>query len=323
MTTQVVVLDLFIPSFDPTLFDSIEVWRSTQGESGPYDAVTTLGARGARIPALIVGNPPSPPSQGPLVNASGLTLQLEINGQTDITVTITGSDPLHYSDLATQITAQGRTLLSSFVIGANLVVETTQVGSGVELEVIGGDLAAITGLTIGVPSSGTESYVALVRGQQHYPFIDKNGSLTDFYKTRLRNTVQNIVGEFSTAFQPTTLPPSSTILAILNLVNIDGRVLQNREVRIQTKTVGDPTSGFLVAGTALSALTDANGHVEFVLVRGLVVQVAVSGTNLVRDVTVPTDPAVTSFNLFDPAYGSDDLFQVDVPNVPYANRTSF
>jgi hypothetical protein len=58
------------------------------------------------------------------------------------------------------------------------------------------------------------------------------------------------------------------------------------------------------------------------LVRGTKITVAIAGTDIVRDIDVPTDAAVSSFNLLDPTKGTNDAFKVQVPVFEYAARRS-
>jgi hypothetical protein len=115
---------------------------------------------------------------------------------------------------------------------------------------------------------------------------------------------------------------TDTAIGYVDLTDMDGAPLEAREVRLYSRFNGQLSNGRVVAGYSKNALTDANGHVEFILVRGLPLTAAIAGTNLVRDLVVPEDPTVTSFNLLDPALGKNDVFKVQVPNIPYATRRS-
>jgi hypothetical protein len=108
----------------------------------------------------------------------------------------------------------------------------------------------------------------------------------------------------------------------LDLIDVQGRPLANREVKIHTDFNGILVDGRLMAGTSATLTTDLNGHLDVVLVRGQKVSVAIVGTDLVREITVPNDPAIMKFNLFDPALAGPDVFQVQVPNLISAERRS-
>jgi hypothetical protein len=115
---------------------------------------------------------------------------------------------------------------------------------------------------------------------------------------------------------------SGLVRATLDLVDSRGIAIANQSVLLFNRFAGTQIGGKTMIGGANNGLTDKNGHFEMLLVRGTAVTVAIAGTNLARDVQVPTDPTVSSFDLLDPAYGSDDLFSVQVPDLQYAVRRS-
>jgi hypothetical protein len=92
------------------------------------------------------------------------------------------------------------------------------------------------------------------------------------------------------------------------------------QVRVFNRAGLFEKSGALVSGNQLTALTDASGVASFSLVRGMTVEVAIDGTSLVRQITVPEDPAEGVFNLLDPAIGPDDYFRVKHPDIQYAYK---
>ena len=106
-------------------------------------------------------------------------------------------------------------------------------------------------------------------------------------------------------------------------MGLDGRPLAYREVSVYPADLGELVEDKLVAGGPKENSTDANGHVEFLLVRGAAITVAISGTSIVRDIVVPTDTTVTVFGLLDPSVGpQDDVFVVQRPDIIYAERRS-
>jgi hypothetical protein len=185
------------------------------------------------------------------------------------------------------------------------------------------------GLPTTTPDSlayGHDARIPLVHGQQLYTFIDLHGSSENFYKTRFRNSQTDSLSEFSAPFSVKVtvgVSPSKLIRGVVDLVDASGIPLANREVLVHNNYDGEMVDGMNVAGSVKGRLTDAQGHVEFMLVRGMSVTVAIHGTSLVRDITVPTDPALACFNLLDPAIGTDDVFRVQVPELDYAVRRSF
>lgn len=309
------------------LFDSLEVWRSRGSAQGPYEALTGTGWQPAVLPA---GAPPPPtPSQtGPSVTIVGTTLSLLVNEQTPISVTFTGSNPLTFAQVATQINAGGSQLINAYVVGSLLAIQTVQAGSIAILRVTGGDAAAILGFSTCEPASlafGLDARIPLVLGQTNYSYTDHNGSTRYFYKTRFYNSLTQTTGDFSLPFAGSlvsNLPSSDLITATIDLVDSHGAALKNRAILLMPKFSGAQVDGRTLIDNELRVLTDVNGHVEFQLVRGQPFTVAIAGTDIVRDFTTPTDPTITTFAMLDPTISSNDVFAVQVPDLDYATRRS-
>lgn len=321
MSTQAVELSIGLQSVDLLQFDVLEVWRSRDTAGGPYEPLTSAGSTPARLPSGAPGRPASPQA-GPLINANGKQLLFTIGSTTFAAFEASGTDPMNYGQLASQIQAWTLGEVNSYVVGGLLVLETREVGGHARLEVMGGDIAGLTGLALNTPAFGHESYVPLIANQIDYTFIDQQGSSSFWYEWRLRNSLQDEVSEFSAPFQPSRPRVVDTVIGYVDLTDMDGAALEAREVRLYSRFNGQLSNGRVVAGYAKNALTDKNGHVEFVLVCGLPITVAIAGTELVRDLIVPADPMITRFNLLDPSLGTNDVFKVQVPNISYATRRS-
>lgn len=326
---QAIQLSLQAASADwAGLFDRLEVWRSTSGASGPYVELTAPVWLGARLPSDILEEPPAVPPTGASVNIVGMRISFLVNETTEVDVTFTGTNPLSYAQAAAQITAGGSGLIKSFVSShGRLVVETIDPGNKTILRVLPTDAAALLGLPTTDPaySYGKDARIALTGSSTAYSFSDVHGDVEYFYKTRFSNSVNNNVSNFSVPFAAKTggvVDKSLLIIGVVDLVDVQGRPVQNREVSIYTKFQGVVMDGRAMVSMDAKSLTDVNGHVSFPLVRGSQITVSISGTQLVRDITVPTDPLLTSFNLLDPAVGTDDVFVVQVPNIDFAVRRS-
>lgn len=317
MSTQAVELRFSLGDVDLLPFDVLEVWRCDRGSWQP---LTAAGAQPARLP-LDAPDPPASPQAGPWVNASGKALQFLV-GTSPRTITASGTDPLTYGQLAAQVVAQTLGVVNAYVVEGLLVLETFAIGGSARLEITGGDLAGLVGLELDWPAYGREPYLPLVVDQRDYTFVDHQGDPSFWYRWRLRNTSLDEVSAFSTPFQPSRPRVTDTAIGFIDLTDMDGSPLEAREVRLYSRFNGQLSNGRVVAGYSKNALTDKDGHAEFELVRGLPLTAAVAGTTLVRDLVVPTDPLVTRFNLLDPALGTNDVFKVQVPNVPYATRRS-
>jgi hypothetical protein len=305
-------------------FDRLEVWRSIGGKYGPYTALHGDTWAPAVLP-LGAGGTPS--GTGPSVTISGLDLELLVggpNGATPISITFTGSNPLTYSQAATQIAAGSNGLLLSYVVGDVLVVQTVSVGEAISLQCTGGQAAPILGLaTQGLDSVayGQDARIVLTNTQEQYQFIDANGSPEFYYKTRFENSANQLTSDYSLPFQGPQapgLPQSSLVLCYVDLVDLQGNPFANQEVLLYSRFEGVQVGTQTVAGGSQRLITDVTGHAQLMLPRGLSVTVSIPGTSLARDFVVPTDASVQSISMFDPTVSHDDLFTVQHPVIPYA-----
>lgn len=329
-STEIVQLQILVKREDyEDLFDQIEVWRSRSTLRGPYEELTADRWRPARIPKL-AGDQPSSPVTGRSVPVVGLTLQIRVGETDDLVVTFTGVDPLTFAQAASQITTQGLTKVAAYVdAGGLLVVETTEPGTGAVLRITGGDAAPLLGLPTEEPDSlayGRDARIPIKLGTESYLFTDVRGSDAYFYKTRFRNKLTQGVSEFSQPFslgQALGISAANIVCGTLDLVDTNGKPLSNREVSVFNTYMGDLVEGKFVAGFGENKLTDNNGHVEFTLVRGSHMTVSISGTDVSRNIVVPTDETILVFGLLDADVSTqDDGFRVQVPNIVYAERRS-
>jgi hypothetical protein len=312
------------------LFDHLEVWRSTLGEDGPYTEMTAVAWQGPTIPADLYGqSPPLAPVTGAQVAISGLQLQLLFNEETPVNVNFTGTNPLTFHQAAVAISAQGDNFVSAFVwTDGRMVLVGAQPGNKAIMRVVGGDAAPLLGLTTsGVTATayGKDSRIELIAGQDAYSFTDYHGDSSYWYKTRFHQALSNNVSDFSLPFSTDSgsiVNPASVIVGTIDLVDAQGKPIENREVSIYTRFGGNTVGAFGVIPRDIRQLTDVDGHAEFQLLRGLQVTVSVAGTQLVRDITVPADPTLSSFGLLDPGIGSNDVFTVQVPEVDFVVRRS-
>ncbi len=316
---QVVELEIFLqPASFVGHYDRLEVWRAA-AETGPYSEITSENW----APARIKGTAP-----GPSANLVGKQLFLSVNEQEPLPISFSGVDPLAFTTAATQITQKsGGAVIASVDGDGVLLLETQQVGTANTLRVVESDAAVLLALPTQEPNSfatGHDPRVRLNNSTYTYKFADYTGGKTFFYKTRFRNSLSHALSEFSQPFgieQVIAAPPETLVLGYLDLIAGDGAPVVGTEVSVRNPFNGSLVDGKLVVGADLVLRSDAAGHVEFSLVRGQKYSVAVSGTNLVKEVTTPTDPGVTSFMLFDPAYSTqEDYFRARVPQIPIMER---
>lgn len=310
------------------LFNKIEVWRSRDIEAGPYEELTADTWRAARIPKT-AGDEPATPPAGASAALVDKTLELLVGEIDELVVTFTGVDPLSFLTAAGQIESQGLGLIRSYVaVDGVLVVETAGAGTGASLRVVSGDAAPLLGLPIDEPDSlafGRDARVTLLAGTESYLFTDRRGSREYFYRTRLRNQSTGSVSEFSLPVAVAGglgISDSNLILGTLDVVGLDGKPAANIEVGVYNRFVPKLIESRLVVQQQQSKLTDERGHVEFYLVRGAKVTVAIAGTDIVRTIEVPTDTGAETFHLLDSDIAEQDVFTVQIPSVDYATRRS-
>jgi hypothetical protein len=309
------------------LYNQIEVWKSEDLPSGPYEELTADVLSPARLPQGAPNDPQSLPS-GPSALLVDKDLRMvagavSLSQPDEIEVIFTGADPLTFGDAAAQVTAGGLGRVRAYVTEAGqFVLESLLAGRWARLWVVGGAAAPVLGLPVDEVTYGRDARRTLVEGVTAYSFLDYWGSSAHFYKVRFRNSMTGAVSEFSQVFpgtKKTGLEPTDLSLGQLTLVRADGAPLINQEVRVNMEFTGSLVADKLLAGGDLVKLTDSEGKVEFILPRGQKVTVAVAGTSLVRTITVPDRE---SFNLFDPDIADDDVFKVQVPLLVMAERRS-
>jgi len=326
--TEIITLQLLVREDEWVgLFDQIEIWRSLDTSQGPYHELTADEWKPARVPE-IAPDAPDTPVTGRDVIIVGTTLKIRVDDVDDYVVTFTGTDPLTYAECATQVTDQSAGKFLAYVTDdGDFVVEGKRAGTGAVLEVTGGDAAVLLGLPHERPDSlsyGKDARLNLIRGREEYIFTDLRGNAGALYRTRFRQKNTSQWSEFSQPVgvnQAFGISTANVVVGYLDLVKGDGRPLGNAQVKVYSPTVGELVEDRLVTGPEQMKLTDQNGHAEFALVRGVKYTVALTGTDIVRDIVAPTDESIKLFKLLGESVGtSDDVFVVQVPDIVYAER---
>lgn len=129
---------------------------------------------------------------------------------------------------------------------------------------------------------------------------------------------------FASTFDPFPgLDNSFLSLMTVEVVDLQGRPVEGLVVSISganpPQTVLSGTTLYAISSSRVSVRTNANGHAEAYLVRGQEVLVALEGTSIQRFITVPN---AATFNLMSLLTGSDDPFEIVVPDYPTAPRRS-
>jgi len=309
-------------------YDRLQVFRAELEAVGPYEELTAVTARPARLPKY-GGDQPSAPVTGASAALSSKSLEFAV-GTDELTVTFTGADPLTFAEAAAQVTAQGLGKILAYVDAAGLfVVETSAVGLAASLEVLGGDAAPVLALPVQAPNSrdyGEEARPQLVPGQGVYVFRDPRGSLGYFYRTRFLNAASGLYSGYSAVVpgsQASAVAAENLVYGTVRLVTPEGRPVVGRKVQVHAAFTGVVVDGYAVSGGAVVRATDAAGLATFTLLRGQRFSLSIPGTALYREFTTPTDAAVTSFDILSAAQGTTpDVFKAVVPDLVVAERRS-
>ncbi len=330
---ELVQLQMSVENDDwlPSGFTAIEVERSRGLSTGPFEKLTAQTWGPARIPAN--GGNASLTSPVPTCDVVGLKLKLLLNEEDEYEIEFvanTGGDPtLTLREASEQIATFFPLRFTSWVdVNSKLVIETVEVGTGASLRVVGGDAAPKLGLPTCEPYSlafGKSARPALVLDKERYSFLDIRGSSEYFYRVRFINDIANTASQYSQphpAEQHPGIDSAFLVTGRARLANIDGTPMANTLVRVYAGSEVHYVDGRVIGGSALSKTTNLDGVADFLLLRGVKVNVAIDGTSIIREITVPTDPAEGVFNLFDQGIGPDDYWRVKYPDLEFAQRRS-
>lgn len=296
---SVVSLDVVVSNLPDVLelFDRIEVHRSTTGRDGAYSELTILGDPTS---AIVDGS-----SAGPF-NLNGLVLQINLDlSTTPKVVTFEGTNPIDLQTILDQINEVVPTLASEVPTDTNrLRLTSTLQGTHSSVTVLAGAAATALGLST-TKVNGKERRIRIVDPTLFYKFYDKDGDDTFWYKTRFSNSLNSLTSAFSTPRQGNV----STVVDVAQLVNA-GIALTNSfgQPVVGRRIIFIPTSRAAVSGSAYNVLPGFDSRVEVTtdpagvaiasIVRGVTYRVIFEGTSFIREFVAPTDPGVTSFDLF-------------------------
>lgn len=296
-----------------SLFDEIQIWRSTTGIAGTYWEITDDGDQ----PASMTGSQVSP------FTLNGLDLKLKVDGGSEQTITFSTADPISVDDLIDTFNNDLTGLTASEDTGAVKLTSTT-IGTGASIEITGGTALTALGFTQDQLAQGRDDRLLMSAGVTSYQHDDQGGDPDAYYKTRYYNSGTGAVSTFGDPVKGdigSIISPTELIKGTISLAGLDGSPYSDRRVIFyNVRTPPLLIDGSIVIGREVVVTTDQAGYAETMLVKGATVDVTISGTGIVRRITVPSTGS--EFDVMSSVASADDLFQVQVPDIPAAVRRS-
>ncbi len=310
-----VVVDISVPDIGSIIqsYDVIRVERTSDLVLGPYIETTAAAASAA----VLTGSATSTS-----FFVSGLTLQVSVDGGTAVTTTFTGSNPIAIATIVTQLnTALGASIASNASNAIRLT--STTVGTGSRIQVLSGTSLSILGFTASQEDFGEDIYIPLVANQTSYEYTDLAANSSHHHRYRFFNTTttSNNLSAYYGPVQGVVASPlasASLVTGSVSLVDVSGIPVSGQLIEFYTLSPDLLVSGYVVGmgDRSTSFTTDANGQAEMQFVVGQQLRVVFAGTSFVRQFTVPT----SNFDLLTVLSSTDDLFNVQQPQIPAAVR---
>lgn len=313
----VIKIKIYVPEIANvlSLFDRIQVQRSEAGS--PYSDQKFITDQVAAAPYL-VGT-----AEGPYASLQGKTLKLKVNGGSEQTVSFTAANPISIENVIAEFntTVTGATMSDNGE--GKPKITGLLLGTAGTLEITGGTGLTILGFTVGQKDNGEDANITLLTGVDSYEYDDQSGEASYWYRERYFNSVSLTYSSWSDWMQGSTgaaISSANLIVGKIKLSAIDGTALVG--VKVVIVNVFNPLSkdGYFIAGRTQEFETDGTGQTEMTLIKGSTIDVIISGTSVIRRILVPSTG--TEFDLMDPTLVQDDPFQIQVPDLPAAPRSS-
>ncbi len=287
----------------------------------PLEVTSPTGARAPWLPSYTDQEPSA--ATGPRAAVQGLTLTWKLNETLEGSVTFSGGSPLTYEQIVEQIHAATPTLRAMHA-GGVLYVWSLLTGASASLEFPSSEAAKLLGLPVDTKVYGAPAEVMLVPGVELVQIANPTHVTGAQYQYRLTAPLLGLVGEWSNPFPADGKAPPDTVEGRLVLQDNAGRPKRGTLILQLASEQTDLGATTFYTNEPLLYRSDAAGLITAPLVRGLRYIFSVDGARWARSLLAPTDPAVESFSLLDPAYSTElDLWALQSPELPdfYARRT--
>jgi hypothetical protein len=311
-----ITIKVYVSEVDNVLlnFDVLQVQRSKLGT--PYTDAAFITADSAEPPVLM-GT-----TEGDFAGLNGEQLKVKVNGGAEQSVTFISADPISLTNVLGEINGAIADLTAANDGTGKVELTGNLSGTAGTIEVTGGGAAAILGLSQ-VIVHGRDQHVGLQAGVSEYTYDDLSGEASYWYRTRYFNTTTETYGGWSDWIQGSTgaaVSADDLIIGKIQMADIDGSALSGMFITLVNVYSPLIADGYFIAGRTKQIETDGTGMAETVLIKGMVLDVVVEGTSIIRRITVPSTGS--EFDLLDASLVQDDPFQIQVPDLPSAVRRS-
>jgi hypothetical protein len=313
----VIKIKVYVSELDNvlSLFNKIQVQRSEIGT--PFTDAKFITA-GLLTPPILLGT-----VGGPYNLLQGKLFQIKVNGGSTQSITFTSVNPITVSEAAKEFNLTIVGAIMSDNGEGKPKITGSLLGTAGTLEIMGGAAASILGFILGQKDTGKDLNIDLLTGVDSYTYDDQSGEASYWYRTRYYDSISGAFSSWSDWIQGTAgsaIPVDNLIIGKLKLADIDGMALVGAKVAIVNVFNPLIVEGFFISGRQKEIETNAMGEAEITLIKGSTIDVILSGTSIIRRIVVPSSG--TLFDLMDPNLVQDDPFQIQVPDLPAAPRST-
>lgn len=246
-------------------------------------------------------------------------------GETDLKLNISGVwytvefEDLPYFlavDIADRINAQTDNITASTLTG-HVVLTTDDAGAEHYIKIGDGTANAGLGFAKDHLARGKDAHIDITT-DTHYFFTDTLGTKDTVYRCRYIHPSLNAHSDWmeQQADPDWMVNPDAVCLVYFQTTEFSATPLT--DITIGVTYAGQQTHSQII-GQHREFKTDEFGYVSFYAFRGMVLDVTVESTGLIRRITVPDQSLV---NFLDPGIGEDDVLSVQQFDLPDAIRRS-
>jgi hypothetical protein len=160
-------------------------------------------------------------------------------------------------------------------------------------------------LTAPVATATLQSHIPLMPATYVYSFLDPQGTPTRRYRWRYSaNGAAPLSPYFKWVYGTQRIATVPVSVGTMHFVGADGII---RQGTLLVAALDAASSGSVFVGATLLVNTDPTGFLAVPLVQGAKMRIAIEGTSIVRDITVPAAP---TFDIMQALSAAPDQFSV-------------